>query len=358
MRPGAAAASGGPLARLISGRAPALLGARTPPKLRQRYRQISLPRIAHAFGERMGVRARAVEVVREGVGAAVYSIEAATGERFILKAYLFSDTQPLPVEVLFYQLVRALELPVPVPEVLRLDLGGHLLPCPFYISRHLPGRTLAEILEKSTGGAEDAVAEVGRTLAVIHAVAAVELPDVAGLQEVLLASSRPLGSARRNRRFAACWDRILAADIVSRDLLRRWRDLVENHPPHGQIRLLHGDPGLTNFLISGTRLSGVLDAATRIGFPDEDLVALLTSLWLAQGRSSLGTFRRLLTSYRRAGTIELWETPPLALLAERIVSRLDTYGRTGHLAEKLPLLLDLWSHLSADPELLETESPR
>jgi len=317
----------------------------------------------------MESKLRHVVPIEEGYGGAVYllEIEGEPQARVVLKAQLFDDTQSLDQEACFFEAMRrsGLSGAVPVPRLEVLDLSGDRLPCPFYLASHLPGRSLKSLL--ATGKSIDveaAASKIGRALATVHRIKPRRSTWGALTAESrarILSGSRGCTDALEGERLFSTrvWNeetlrrghRVGSLGVVRSKVLERWLRLVETFEPGGDLCLLHGDPSLSNFLFTGQRLSGVVDASGTLGVRQDEIASALVYLWLVQAHISLDSVERAWKAFLRGyaesaeprSNIEL----PAEFLVKRIINRVDTYSRIGRLESELPLLVSLGDRLQA-----------
>jgi len=176
---------------------------------------------------------------------------------------------------------------VPVPPLVDSDADPAVLGSPYLVTEHVAGETLGPRLlrdERYAGARDGLAAELGRTLARVHAI---PLADVPGLPAV-----DPLDDLRATRD-------ALDEPLPTVEIALRW---LERHRPAAVVEtVVHGDFRLGNLIVDETGLRAVLDwELVHRGDPREDLGWLCTKCWRFGSPlpvAGLGTVDELLDGY-------------------------------------------------------------
>jgi aminoglycoside phosphotransferase (APT) family kinase protein len=166
-----------------------------------------------------------------------------------------------------YALLEALHAKgVPVPRPIALPSGGTLTGC--FIMERVEGEARPHVLvrDPALAGARDALAaQLGSTLARIHALAEPDLPPLPRRSvEEKLAIARTL------------LDRAPPRPVL--EMAFRW--CVESKPVATELRLVHGDYRTSNYLVGPEGLRVVFDwEFAHLGDPHEDLAYICLRAW-------------------------------------------------------------------------------
>ena len=176
---------------------------------------------------------------------------------------------------------------VPVPPLVDSDADPAVVGAPYLVTEHVAGETLGPRLlrdERYARARDGLAAELGRTLARVHAI---DVADVPGLPAV-----DPLDDLRATRD-------ALDEPLPTVEIALRW---LERHRPAAvPDAVVHGDFRLGNLIVDETGLRAVLDwELVHRGDPREDLGWLCTKCWRFGSPlpvAGLGTVDELLDGY-------------------------------------------------------------
>ncbi|KAA9159624.1 phosphotransferase family protein [Amycolatopsis acidicola] len=176
---------------------------------------------------------------------------------------------------------------VAVPRLVDADTDPAVVGSPYLITEHVDGETIARRLlrdEQYAPVRKGLAAELGRTLARIHAIPVREVPG--------LSTYDPLETLREN------YD-ALGEPLPTVEIGLRW--LALHRPPEVPETVVHGDFRTGNLIVAPSGLRAVLDwESVHAGDPREDLGWLCVKCWrfgspLPAG--GFGTVEELLDGY-------------------------------------------------------------
>lgn len=212
----------------------------------------------------------------------------------------------------FYARLRDHNLPFALPEILDL---GEIANVVYAIERRLPGRSLQD-RAADLRGSQRATA-LWAFVQAAHALATVALPDQP-YGELLMRGAPILSTswtdylhARLKANLAGGYADLLEDIPDLDDRLTHLRARLDTLDPHPPKRLVHGDFGPANVLLTDDlRVSAVLDFgyATLAGDPRQDLACALAAIDLAPGYTTADA-RNL-----RAGITRQWGEALLPVL--------------------------------------------
>jgi aminoglycoside phosphotransferase (APT) family kinase protein len=210
-----------------------------------------------------------VQVLQGGYSKHTVLVRCTAGDIVLRQVLRGRAVGSLPAE--FGVLQAAFERGLPVPEPLWIEPEDNALGGPFFVTRRAEGENIGDVW--GAAGASPTVAlELAAIYARIHTV------DTAGLE--------PPASARASRQdIAAMLDwahRTAAVRGVDGDpLIAALLAWLRSHTPGPPERsaLLHGDAAFSNVLVTGDRISAVLDwEYAHLGNPAEELAYLRPSI--------------------------------------------------------------------------------
>jgi len=212
-----------------------------------------------------------------------------------------------------YALLEALHAGgIPVPRPVALPAGRGLTNC--FIMERVEGEARPHILVRDPGLAaarDDLAAQLGSTLARIHALGEADLPPLPrrGVEEKL----------------------VIARTLLDRAPLRpalemAYRWCVERQPVSTDLRLVHGDYRTSNYLVGPEGLRAVFDwEFSHLGDPHEDLAYICMRAWRfgvdEEEVGGVGSREDLYAGYEAAGGGPI---DPLAVRYSEILGHLFT----------------------------------
>lgn len=166
---------------------------------------------------------------------------------------------------------------VPVPELVDHGADPATVGAPYLISRHVEGETIARRLLRDPQYAQarsGMAAELGRTLARVHTIPAVEVPG--------LECPSPLAQLR------ATYDE-LGEPLPAVEIALHW--LARHRPEPVPAAVVHGDFRNGNLIIGPEGLRAVLDwELVHLGDPRQDLGWLCVKCWRFGAAAEVGGF--------------------------------------------------------------------
>ncbi|MHA6616372.1 phosphotransferase family protein [Pseudonocardia sp. DLS-67] len=193
---------------------------------------------------------------------------------------------------------------VPVPRLVDSGTDPAVLGAPYLVTEHVGGETIARRLlreERYAAAREGLAAELGRTLARIHAIPVAAVPNLPAVD--------PLEHLR------ATYD-ALGEPLPTIEIAMRWLD--RNRPSSVPETVVHGDFRTGNLIVDPSGLRAVLDwEVVHRGDPREDLGWLCVKCWRFGSPFPAGGFgpvEQLLDGYAEvaghrpdAGAVHWWQ---------------------------------------------------
>lgn len=183
-----------------------------------------------------------------------------------------------------YRVIRALRgSAVPVAEALALCEDASVIGTAFYVMRHVPGRVFwdPKLPELEPAQRREAFLSMARTIASLHAIepAAVGLGDYGAPGNYM---------ERQTRRWTGQYQASEAPPIAAMERLIEW--LPAHLPPPNEVRIVHGDLRLDNFIFApeSIEIRALLDwELSTLGDPLVDF-AYSTLTWRMPGTGFRG----------------------------------------------------------------------
>jgi aminoglycoside phosphotransferase (APT) family kinase protein len=256
--------------------------------------------IADVLAERTGERPPKLELSRIPGGASRETWLADAGDRrYVLRRDPPGSESLVPIGDEFALIGAAAQAGAPVPEPLAFEPGGGRFETPGILMAEVEGTSVGpRILHKPEyePARERLPAQLAEALARIHSI------EPASLDGVLPAPGSDPALAQIEE-----WERQLDAigePLPAVELGLRW--LRANAPGPAEVRLVHGDFRLGNFIVDEGGLAAVIDwELAHLGDPAEDVGWLSIRSWRFGNDelpvAGVGKLSPFLTTYESAG---------------------------------------------------------
>jgi aminoglycoside phosphotransferase (APT) family kinase protein len=247
----------------------------------------SSDRLAATLGRALGgVEIASLRRLSGGASRETWSFEA-DGRPLIVQRQRAGDERDMLQEAAVVRLARTGG--VPVAELLvaeRSDDGAA-----FMVLEAIKGETIARKIQRDdeyAAARRVLVRHLGSALAKIHALDPDAVPGLPSMDPV---------------QYYTDLLRSLGEPHPVLELVRNW--LLDNRPPRGDERLVHGDFRLGNVIVAPDGLGAVIDwELAHVGDPMEDLGWLCVKAWRFGGQqpvAGLGDYDELFAAYEQAG---------------------------------------------------------